>query len=201
MAIPPAAERFDLARYAITELLLTTAVMPDFWSLVDHGINAINTHVEYTGREHGVYLARHDVPMGTRMPRFLAYWAPRSQLTRSPEEPVVEMRALVQIWPRLNPAHQRVLLALAVHDDYEQAAASLGKTYHCYVCTLSLARKQFLRLWHQHETPRPFWGRDIRKRRRPSARSVTATTIRRRVRRLRAETLEQLARQTRGIPE
>lgn len=189
--VPYFAERRDLAWYAIAEHLLTTTEPSEFWDLVHHGSNAITAHVEQQGRYRGVYLARNGVPMGTAMPRFWKYWISASQPTQSPEDAIVEVTALAQIWPRLTRAHQAVLTALATYDDYEQAAASLDKTYRSFVSTLSLARKQFLRLWHQHETPRPAWGRDIRTNHRAqNHQSVTVVTIRRRERRRRATQAE-----------
>ena len=190
--IPYFAERRDLAWFAIVESLLTTTEPPEFWSLVDVGRDAITAHVERDGRYRGVYLARSNVAMGTAMPRFWRYWTSASQPAQSPEEAVVEITALAQIWPRLTKPHQAVLAALATYDDYEQAAASMDKPYHSFVCTLSLARKQFLRLWHQHETPRPAWGRDIRtSNRAENSHSVTVVTIRRRARRRRAQETEK----------
>jgi hypothetical protein len=190
-AFPWFAERHDLAWFAIIEHLLTTDQTPEFWSLVNHGENAITAHVEREGRCRGVYLADSRVPVGTSMPRFWRYWTSASQPIRSPEDAVVELAALAQIWPRLTPSRQRVLLALATHDDYQQAADSLGKPYHSFVSTISTARKQFLRLWHQHETPRASWGRDRRNHDSTQrTNSITAATIRRRERRraLKAET-------------
>ena len=184
-AFPLFAERRDLAWFAIVEHLLTAVDTaegaPEFWDLVHLGENAITAHVEREGRYRGVYLAQSGVPLGTSMPRFWRYWTSASQPTSSPEAVIIEATALVQIWPRLTRSHQRVLIALAAYDDYQQAADSLGKPYHSFVCTISTARQQFLRLWHQHETPRPTWGRDRRNydstRR---TRSITVATIRRR---------------------
>jgi hypothetical protein len=73
---------------------------------------------------------------------------------------------------------------LATHSDYQKAADALGKPYHSFVSTVSTARKQFLRLWHEHETPSGVWGHDRRNRpRAEDRRSVTVVTIRRRNRR------------------
>ena len=51
-------------------------------------------------------------------------------------------------------------MALATYNDYQRAAEALGKPYHSFVGTVSTARKQFLRLWHEHETPSEVWGRE-----------------------------------------
>ena len=54
---------------------------------------------------------------------------------------------------------------------------------------LSTARRRFLRLWHQHETPSGVWGRDRRDRNHRAAgyHTITTLTIRRRERRRRAK--------------
>lgn len=185
----PLVERMDIARFAITEHLLTTPEPPDFWRLVTLGEKAIWAHVEQEGRYRGVYIASSHVEPGTRMPRFHRYWTSMAQPTRSPEDRIIDTTALKQIWPRLTRPHQAVLLALATHDDYDQAAASLGKAYRGFVSTVSTARQQFLRLWHEHETPSGVWGRD-RRNRNPHGEprhSITTVTIRRRQRRRQAK--------------
>jgi hypothetical protein len=179
----PLAERIDIARFAITEHLLTCTETPAFWDLVNLGERAIGAHAEAEGRYRGVYLAQNGKPMGAGMPRYWRYWLSAAQPTRSPEDPIVEAQALAQIWPRPSRPHQRVLLALAEYDDYTLAAKALGRTHHGFVSTMSTARQQFLRLWHEHETPSRFWGRDRRNRDATNAHSITTTTIRRRQRR------------------
>jgi hypothetical protein len=185
----PLAQRIDLARFAITEHLLTCDQPPDFWNLVNIGEKAITAHVDAEGRYRGVYLSGSRRPSGTPMPRFWRYWLTAAQPTRSPEDPIVEATALAQIFPRLSRPHQRVLLALAEYDDYDLAAQALGRQYHGFVSTLHTARQQFLRLWHEHETPSRFWGRDRRNRDTTNAHSITTTTIRRRQRRRAAANL------------
>ena len=190
----PLPERRDLARFAIAEHLLTTAEPPEFWSLVNLGEEAIGAHVEQEGRYRGVYLARAGVELGTAMPRFWRYWSSASQPTRSPEEAIVDVTALIQIWPRLTRPHQAVLVALATHSDYEKAAEALDKPYHSFVSTVSTARKQFLRLWHEHEIPSGVWGHDRRNRPRAEVRrSVTVVTVRRRKRRREAKEVDGAA--------
>jgi hypothetical protein len=181
----PLSERRDIARFAIVEHLLTTPEGPEYWFLVSLGETAIWAHVEKEGRYRGRYIASSHVEPGTGMPRFHRYWTTAAQPTRSPEDRIVDVMALKQIWSRLSRPHQAVLLALAAHDDYQVAAASLGREYHGFVSTVSTARQQFLRLWHQHETPSRVWGRHRPNTtsRAESRKSITAITIRRRERR------------------
>jgi len=56
------------------------------------------------------------------------------------------------------------------------------------VSTINTARQQFLRLWHQHETPSQVWGRDRRNRNGAATyMTITTVTIRRRERRRKKE--------------
>jgi hypothetical protein len=177
------AERIDVARFAILEHLYTCEEPGDFWAVVRLGRQAINAHVVKEMHHRGVTPKTKD-PGVAPLPRYWTYWTSTSVPTRSPEEPVVVAVALMQIMPRLAPAYQRVLLALAEHDDYHAAAASLGKADHGFETTLSTARKLFLQLWHEGETPSRVWGRDHRNARRRNERvdykKITVTTIRRR---------------------
>jgi hypothetical protein len=99
----------------------------------------------------------------SRIPAYRRYWWLGAQATRGPEEPVVESVALWQIWAALPPRCQRIFAALAEYEDYALAAKSLGITHRTFVCGISVARREFLRLWHEHETPSAPWGRDHRK--------------------------------------
>jgi hypothetical protein len=182
------AERIDVARFAILEHLYTCDEPGDFWAVVRLGRQAINAHVVKEMHHRGMTPKTKD-PGVAPLPRYWTYWRSTSVPTRSPEDPVVQALALMQILPRLTDTHQRVLLALAEHDDYHAAAASLGKAYHGFETTLSTARKLFLQWWHEGETPSRVWGRDHRNARRRNARrrnervdykKITMTTIRRR---------------------
>lgn len=188
-------ERADVARFAIVEHLLTAAEPPGFWELVNAGERAIRLHVEAVEHWGGFYLTRSGVESGTPMVRFLSYWRSTAQPTRSPENTVVDVLALRQIWPKLTKRQRAALVALATHDDYEKAAAELGCSYHALVSHLFNARKVFLRWWHQHEQPSRPWSKDMRGQRDPEAppshRTVSGR-IRRRERR-RAASIEQAA--------
>jgi hypothetical protein len=93
----------------------------------------------------------------------------------------VERRALAEIWAALPAQHRRVLLALAEHGHYAEAAASLGVTQGSYYSLISRARKAFLALWHEGETPSRPWGNDVRGRL-PRAKNVTVIAVRQRER-------------------
>jgi hypothetical protein len=99
--------------------------------------------------------------VGSRL-SFVKYWDGR-QVTASPENPIVDRTALSQILPTLTSGQQAALIALAVHDDYAAAAASLGLPYGTFVSRVSVARERFLALWHEGEEPSKPWGRDRRR--------------------------------------
>jgi hypothetical protein len=179
----PFHEKHELAWSAIAQELYSCQDPPRVRDLIRVGERAIRRHVEDLGHLHGVYYYRSDAPY---MARFEKYWWSQAAPTPSPEDRIIDQTALRQIWPHLNGVHQLVLTALATHGDYQRAAAALNKPYKTFVTQIYLARKQFLALWHEGEQPSKMWGRDIR-RRVPSQRSVTATTIRRRRAKQRAE--------------
>ncbi|MFC4562843.1 RNA polymerase sigma factor [Nocardiopsis mangrovi] len=94
-------------------------------------------------------------------PKFERYWALAANPSPSPENPVVERRALAQIWAALPAQHRRILLALAEHGHYAEAAEALGLTLGSFYALVSRARRAFLALWHEGETPSRPWGHDV----------------------------------------
>jgi hypothetical protein len=174
-------EKYDIAWSAIAEEVYASEEAPRPYDLIRIGERAITVHVEDLGHTWGTYITgHHEREPGSGMPRLEMFWWTQAAPTPSPEERIIDVTALRQIWPRLNGVHQVVLLALATHGDYERAAEALDKPYKTFVTQIWSARKQFLRLWHQHEQPSGVWGHDRRKRSNPKQRSVTATTVRRR---------------------
>jgi hypothetical protein len=190
----PPVEKYEIAWSAIAEELYACDEAPSASALLRRGEKAIRQHVDDLGHSHGIYYAGHSsgrIAPGTPMPRFEKYWWSHALPTGSPEDRIVDELALQQIWSRLTKTHQSVLLALAVHGDYQRAADALNKSYKSIVTQIYTARKQFFRLWHQHETAPGVWGRDRRKRSRPRGedqRSITAATIRKRRARAKART-------------
>jgi hypothetical protein len=174
-------EQFDIARSAIAEGIYAAAEMPTPDHLVRLGVKAIRAHVSDLENTWGVYLTGHggNLEPGTRKARFEKVWTSLAGPTPSHEDRIVDVTALRQIWPRLTPTHQAVLLALATYGDYDRAATALGKRYHNFVSHIHNARKEFLRLWHEGEAPSGMWGRDQRRLSGPRERSITALRIRR----------------------
>ena len=151
--------RFDLAWSGIVEHLYAAAEPPTPADLVHAGYDALANHVQQSMHLYGV--DRHD-RRGETMRGFVAYWEPRGFRGGSPEGLVVERAALWQIWPRLSDRHRGVLLALAAHGTYQAAAASLDLSDKMFKHHLSHARRAFLELWHEGETPSRIWGCDRR---------------------------------------
>jgi hypothetical protein len=176
----PFHEKFEIAWSAIAEELYSSDEPPRTHDLIRLGDKAITSHVETCGHMWGAYYVK---PDRGGMPRFEKFWWSQASPTPSPEERIVDYLAFRQIWPRLTKTNQRVLLALAIHGDYQRAAESLNKPYKTFVTQIYEARRQFLRLWHHGERPSQVWGRDRRKGAKPwelGGRSVTAATIRHR---------------------
>ncbi|WP_147312434.1 hypothetical protein [Thermomonospora umbrina] len=115
---------------------------------------------EAVGRDHDQYRRHHGARDNARA--FGAYWLGSAGPTPSPERSVVERAALAQIWPRLAPYQQRALTALATFGDYQRAADALGLAPKTFTTAISQARREFLRLWHEGETPSRPWGTDRR---------------------------------------
>jgi hypothetical protein len=174
-------ERYDIAWSAIAEGIYASEEPPAPHELIRLGEKAIRSHVSDLENTWGTWLTGHgeSVQAGTRKAHFEKVWTTLAQPSNFPDERIIELIGLRQIWPRLTPTHQAVLLALATHGDYDRAAAALGKTYHTFVTHIHNARKEFLRLWHEGEKPSGMWGRDQRKRSVPRERSITALRIRR----------------------
>jgi hypothetical protein len=95
-----------------------------------------------------------------------------------------------------------VLAALAATGDYGLAAASLGISRSWFISRLSAARKAFLKLWHEHETPSRPWGDDRRGIKPTNSHTITNRTIghRRRRAQQRAERGQPPAVKTGGSP-
>jgi hypothetical protein len=150
-------ERLEVAWHAIVEHIYASDEPPQIRDMVRAGWQAIGDHVGRTQRFYG--LDSHDRYAGTTA-RFERYWWTAARPAPGPEERVTARVALAQIWPRLRPVHRQVLAALAAHCDYGQAAAALGKSRKTFTTQVGHARRAFLELWHEGETPSRPWGTD-----------------------------------------
>ena len=113
-----------------------------------------DAHHQFLGRAHRQY---NGPGQG-----FERYWRHVAAPDNGPEEKITERLPLAQIWPSLRPVHREALAALAAHGVYQQAAQALGLPYTTFKSRISTARREFLALWHDGETPSRPWVRDRR---------------------------------------
>jgi hypothetical protein len=156
-AIPPA-DRFDLSFSGMAELLYGSEEPPTLNDLYNAAYAAVRRDAQSNRSAHGIS----NVDVHAPAPNFWRYWWEQARHTQGPETRVIDRVALQQIFVTLSPRFQRVLLALAAHDDHDKAAAALGITRSTYNTDLSDARRAFYRLWHEGETPSRLWAADRR---------------------------------------
>lgn len=147
-------ERYATAWDAIAHHLYTTDEHPTGYNLIGAAMTALTADSDAHRRHHGYR-------DNTRA--FGVFWLDTSGPTPSPERGIVERTALAQIWPRLQPYQQRAFTALATFENYQAAADALGLSYKTFASTISQARREFLRLWHEGEEPSRPWGNDRRR--------------------------------------
>ena len=155
-------DRYDTAWSAIAEALYAAEHAPPRHDLVHVGRVAIYQVVNDQRHHHGYYRAKTDgFQHGAgSSPAFAAYWAQAT--VSSPEPRIVEQVSLGQILPALTERQREVVGALAAHDEYGTAANALGLPYGTFKAYISDARRRFLRLWHEGESPSRTWGCDRR---------------------------------------
>lgn len=144
-------QRWDIAYSAITLALFEAEHWPRRESLIQAGWKAIYRHVRDGLRERGYADDRDWSSADPTMPRFVQFWGPR--VVASHEDRIVERLAAQQVMTRVTGAPREAVLALAACDDYPAAAEALGISYTALTVRLSTARRQFLGLWHEGETP------------------------------------------------
>lgn len=143
-------DRHDAARYAITEHLLTAQQPPTRRELADIGLRASDRHVADEMYYRG-YDPRNLAAGTAGLPGYQRYWQTTG---RTPfDERVVERIALTQIWPRLTTVQQQAVMALALTDDHQAAADTLGLQLSAFSGRMHKARRRARALWHEHETP------------------------------------------------
>ncbi|MFF4240455.1 helix-turn-helix domain-containing protein [Actinomadura geliboluensis] len=150
-------DRFEVAWTAIVEHLYTAADRPDPSDLITAGQQAISRHHRTELHHHGVQQRTY-----APAPRHAVYWEAVIRPTPSPESRTVDRVALWQIWPQLAPGERAVVQALAAHGTHQGAADALGISYQAFASRLSCARRRFLALWHEGETPSRLWRTELR---------------------------------------
>ena len=153
--------RAETAWEAITEHLHLVHERPEETELIAIGWKAMKAQHYQDLKVRG--LGGKDKALLSRA--FVRYWTSASAPAHSHEDHIVDRLALAQIWAALKPAHREVLIALAEHEDRRSAERSLNMDPAAFTRTLGRARRAFLALWHEGETPSLLWGYD-----RPGAR-------------------------------
>ena len=149
-------DRYEAARHGIIEHLLTTDQPPSKRDLVAAGMRAGDRHVREEMHHHGLSSDR----TGETMPGFERYWV--TGPAPSPEPGVVERETLARILPTLTPAQRKAVTALAWTEDQDTAAKACGVAPGTFRVQISTARRRFLALWHEGETPSGVWRTDRR---------------------------------------
>ncbi len=147
-----AADRQDLYQAAwdgIVDLLCTAGEPPTWYELTRAGQAAIQRLRDEHLHHHG-----YDRIAGSgAASNFNKYWAHHPTWQSQVEETVVERVAKGQILATL-PANQLLaLFSRGAAGSLTQAAEASGLTYSYMAKLIGDARKRFLSLWHEHETP------------------------------------------------
>jgi hypothetical protein len=153
-------DRVSAAWFAVVEYLYTAVEEPSADDLMIAGRKAVDDAVHGYWRTHGVDKRNPSAGQENRV-NFQRFWWTFSR-PASFESGLVDKMALIAIWPHIRPVNQEALLALAVHDSYQNAADAMGLKYSAFVSRVAKGRHEFLRLWHEGECPSKPWGTDRR---------------------------------------
>lgn len=162
-------DRKDAAWSAIAEHLCEAEEAPTRQELIRVGWQAIYKEIRGGYQEYG-YAARAWDAGHASAPRFVQYWY--SPVQAGHDERIIERLAAAQIAASLTQARREAVTALAVTGDWSQAAALLGISYDSFNQRIRAARRAFLALWCEGETPH--WSQYNKTRRVPS--TVEAST-------------------------
>lgn len=150
-------DRYAEAYGAVVEHLYSVPDPPTERDLIAAGQAAIKSWVRGTHRTHGMPL---DGGHGGFTVGVMQFWWDQIRPTPSPEGRIIDAETLRTIWPRLDDAGRAALLAIAAHDgNYTKAAQALGVTVKTLTKRADLAVRQYLRWWHEGETPTEVWRR------------------------------------------
>lgn len=153
-------QRLEVAWHAIIEHLYTASEPPEMPEMARAAEHAVSQDVQQMHRFYG--RNTQDRYAGTTTAGFKRYWSAAASHSPGPETAVTDRVALAQILPRLRPVNQQAIAALTDHDDYGLAAEALGISRRHFVGRISTARREFLSLWHEGETPSRPWAHDWR---------------------------------------
>lgn len=147
-------DRIELAWSAIVEHLWAAQDHPAVGALIRAAMTAIGQEAHGDQQAHGISTRnRHE-----HTAAFFRFWIEPSRHVTALDERVTERIALWQIWDALRPAEQRAFMALAAHGDHALAAEAAGLTCESFHTQIHRARRSFLKLWHEGETPSRVWA-------------------------------------------
>lgn len=150
--------RYNAAWSAIALALCETNEPPERHDLVTVGWQAIYREVKEMRGIFG-FKDRDGTTEVASAPRYVQYW---TVPPLRPDEEYAERIAVHQIMPAIPETYRDAVVALAVHDDYQLAADSLGLKYSAFTFRMTVARKRFRALWFAPETAPPIRGTDRR---------------------------------------
>ena len=154
-------DRMETIWFAMVELLLTSEGRPEPYDLIGAGMRAVGQMLRDDQATHGQ--RTYDTWAGREaMVSYQRYWWTAAAPTPSPERRVVERLTVSQILPQLSPRQREALTTLAALGDYQLAAQAMGVAFATFTVTISAARRRFLELWHEGETPSKQWRTDRR---------------------------------------
>lgn len=145
----PYRDSMETALSAIAVALYEATDPPTRSDLIGAGWRGIYREIRATRRQYGYQDRQGGAGVGSA-PMFARYW---HDDTAPWVEGMVERIATGQVHAAV-PERDRVLLdALAVFGDNRAAAAALGMRVTTYATAVCLARKRWIALWHDGETP------------------------------------------------
>lgn len=152
-------DRWDCAWHAIVEHLYSSAEGPSREELISEACRALARAVDEELHHHGINAKNNFFSIG---PNALKYWLPLAAPGMGFEEKLIEHTALPQILAELTPDEYEALAATAVYANQAEIIAALGITRNALETRLASARRKFIALWLEHETPRSGKGDDVR---------------------------------------
>lgn len=146
------ADRREVIRLAILETVYTATEPPTTLDLYTVGRAAAASNHYAELRAHGMDRRRDATSRAAA-----AYWYGARRATPSHEPRIVEHVALWQCLQSLAQTQQDALVALAAFGNHSDGARALGISKAAFAQRIMQARRRFLQLWHQGETPSPLW--------------------------------------------
>jgi hypothetical protein len=143
-------ERWASAYHGVVEALYAWAYRepPTYKDLLDAGIAAMRVELRSERRHRGSN-QRH--PEDGTAPMFVRYWTPLPD--RDFVDRLIEPLALAQILGALSPDLYQAVAAVAAYGSHKEAAFALGISGAALTRRLGAARREFIDLWMEPDSP------------------------------------------------